>query len=138
MTVEDCIELFEQQYRLPATAVKQILIVKAVIPRQGEWQDSGPLAQGPIDGADVLLTGVPSPSSDKDLKQAVIRFTDGKLSPPTYVEERHEIRFDKHLSSLGPFLQAMAGAKAIYCWIGFYPGQTYADVHCMMWQQAAD
>jgi hypothetical protein len=52
------------------------------------------------------------------------------LRPPHYDKVRHQISFERPLDTLESLLLAMKESPAIYCWIGHYPGHTYADIHC--------
>jgi hypothetical protein len=98
-----------------------------VLPHIGAWQNSAKPAEY---GAYVVLQGRPTPSSDPHMATALVRFTAGPTRAPVYVPSRHQIELDMPYSGLGPFLQVVQHATEVYCWIGFFPGQTYGDVHC--------
>jgi len=109
---------------------RQILLVRQHHLFSANWLESA--ESGVTDSATVLLlTGKPSPSSDRKLRAAYVTFVrePAKLRRPSYCGTRGVLRLFMRYDNL-PTVLAQVHEELVYCWVGhFGNGHLYGDIH---------
>ncbi|MDP8207744.1 MAG: hypothetical protein P9L92_13840 [Candidatus Electryonea clarkiae] len=110
---------------------RQILIINSF---SIHTASSKPSDDNPVTSSNVWiqLFGIHSPSSDPDLKEALVTFVpDGeKIRTPMYSKVKHQIYLFLPHSHLDCVLNMLRNDPHLYCWIGFFgDGHIYSDIH---------